>query len=296
MGNMITRPIASAAERIAASTYLWGHTGSGPAADRRFAATDIVMKDASGNVNLANNVSIQFKNTSGTDLAMLNVNGSNNLLFGPSGAFVGSYIFYSGGAELARLTSAGELCLGVTAASVSTKFSVLAAANGISLRVGNGAVGAYMSNTSGTAAWQPFSFNNNGNSYNQIGSITCSSTATAYNTSSDYRLKGQIEDLEGCGAFIDAIRPRKWIFNIDGSPGAGFIAHEFAEVSPSSVHGEKDEIQIRKIVDEETGEETEVEEPKYQSMQASSPEVMANIIAELQSLRARVAELESAAS
>lgn len=50
MALMTTRPIASAAERIAASTYLWGHTGSGPAADRRIAATDIPMKDANGNI------------------------------------------------------------------------------------------------------------------------------------------------------------------------------------------------------------------------------------------------------
>ena len=48
MGNMTTRTIASAAERIAASTYLWGHTSSGPAVDRRFAATDILMRDANG--------------------------------------------------------------------------------------------------------------------------------------------------------------------------------------------------------------------------------------------------------
>lgn len=48
MGNIITRPIASAAERIAASTYLWSHTGSSPAVDRRIAATDIPMKGGNG--------------------------------------------------------------------------------------------------------------------------------------------------------------------------------------------------------------------------------------------------------
>ena len=52
MANIITRPIASAAERIAAATYMWGHTGSAPAADRRFAVTDFLMKNASGNVGL----------------------------------------------------------------------------------------------------------------------------------------------------------------------------------------------------------------------------------------------------
>lgn len=59
MGNMTTRPIASAAERVAASTYLWCHTSSGPAVDRRIAATDIPMKDASGDLP-----SLKFANTS----------------------------------------------------------------------------------------------------------------------------------------------------------------------------------------------------------------------------------------
>ena len=66
----------------------------------------------------------------------------------------------------------------------------------------------------------------------------------------------------------------------DGSKFVGFLAHEFAEVSPSSVNGEKD------AVDAEGN-------PKYQGMQAGTAEVIANLVAELQSLRQRVAALES---
>ena len=61
----------------------------------------------------------------------------------------------------------------------------------------------------------------------------------------------------------------------------GFVAHEFAEVSPSSVTGSKD------AVDADGN-------PIYQAMQASSAEVMANIVAELQSLRKRIDVLEAA--
>lgn len=61
MANMITRPIASAAERIAASTYIWCHTGSGPATDRRLAATDIVTRDASGNAQVGNPSTIKAR-------------------------------------------------------------------------------------------------------------------------------------------------------------------------------------------------------------------------------------------
>ena len=65
-----------------------------------------------------------------------------------------------------------------------------------------------------------------------------------------------------------------------GDKGVGFLAHEFAEVSPLSVSGEKD------AVDADG-------KPVYQSMQASTSEVIANLVAELQSLRKRLAALEA---
>ncbi len=119
-------------------------------------------------------------------------------------------------------------------------------------------------------------FNPNG----LVGSISTSGTTTSFNTTSDYRVKIDPQPLTGSGKFIDALQPKTWTWAQDGLQGTGFIAHEFQQVSPVSVSGEKD------AVDEDG-------EPILQSMQASSSEVMANIIAELQSLRQRVAELES---
>lgn len=206
----------------------------------------------------------------------------------------GPIILGTNNSERFRLLETGELCLGASTTLASAKVRILSASNGAVISCGNGLVGAYMSNTSGTAAWQPFSFCNNGSSLSQIGSITCTTTTTAYNTSSDYRLKENIVDLEDSGDLIDALRPRRGNWKEDGSDFCGFIAHEFAEVFPASVQGVKDETEIRTVVDEATGEETEVEVPKMQSMQASSSEVMAVVIAELQSLRKRVAELEAA--
>ena len=113
-----------------------------------------------------------------------------------------------------------------------------------------------------------------------VGSIAVTTTATQYNTSSDYRLKIVIGPLTSSGAFIDALKPCYGTWKLDGSPFVGFLAHEFQEVSPSSVTGAKDETGV-------SGE------PVYQAMQASSSEVMANIVAELQSLRRRVAALEA---
>jgi hypothetical protein len=113
-----------------------------------------------------------------------------------------------------------------------------------------------------------------------VGAITHNGTNTTYGTSSDYRLKNITGDLTESGAFIDALKPKVGTWKSNGAPFVGFLAHEFQEVSPSSVTGEKDKV-------DEKGE------PEYQVMQASSAEVMANIIAELQSLRKRVAELEN---
>jgi hypothetical protein len=108
-----------------------------------------------------------------------------------------------------------------------------------------------------------------------VGSISTNGTITIYNTTSDYRLKNNQQPLTGSGAFIDALQPKTWNWAQNGSKGAGFIAHEFAEVSPSSVNGEKD------ALDAEGN-------PVYQSMQASSAEVIANLVAEIQSLRQRL--------
>jgi hypothetical protein len=113
-----------------------------------------------------------------------------------------------------------------------------------------------------------------------VGNISITGSATTYNSGSDYRLKDITGPVINSGTFIDALKPKVGSWKSDGSKFVGFLAHEFAEVSPSSVSGEKD------AVDSDG-------KPIYQAMQASSSEVIANLVAELQSLRARVAALEN---
>ena len=114
----------------------------------------------------------------------------------------------------------------------------------------------------------------------EVGLISHNDTVTVYGGTSDYRLKDITGPLIDSGAFIDALKPKVGTWKADGSRFVGFVAHEFAEVSPSSVVGEKD------AVDAEGN-------PKYQAMQASSSEVIANLVAELQSVRQRLAAIES---
>jgi len=114
-----------------------------------------------------------------------------------------------------------------------------------------------------------------------IGSVTRVGTTSAviYNTTSDYRLKTVIAPVINSGERIDLLEPIEYDWNTGGR-AKGFLAHQFAEVYPNSVTGKKDAV-------DKNGN------PVYQAMQASSAEVMADLISEIQSIRKRIAILEA---
>ena len=75
-----------------------------------------------------------------------------------------------------------------------------------------------------------------------VGNISVSASATAYNTSSDYRLKDNVAPMTGALARVALLKPVTYSWKIDGSAGEGFIAHELQEVCPLAVTGEKDAV------------------------------------------------------
>jgi hypothetical protein len=75
-----------------------------------------------------------------------------------------------------------------------------------------------------------------------VGTISVTSSSTAYNTSSDYRLKNTIAPMTGALAKVAQLKPCTYKWKADGSDGEGFIAHELAEVCPQAVTGEKDAV------------------------------------------------------
>jgi hypothetical protein len=79
-------------------------------------------------------------------------------------------------------------------------------------------------------------------STSQVGSISVTTTATSYVTSSDYRLKNTIAPMTGALAKVALLKPCTYKWDADGSDGEGFIAHELAEVCPQAVTGEKDAV------------------------------------------------------
>ena len=75
-----------------------------------------------------------------------------------------------------------------------------------------------------------------------VGSITVSSTSTAYNTSSDYRLKENLTPITDGIERVKLLQPKRFNFIGDDKVVDGFVAHEAQEVVPESVTGEKDAI------------------------------------------------------
>jgi hypothetical protein len=80
------------------------------------------------------------------------------------------------------------------------------------------------------------------NSAARVGAINFTTTTTAYQTSSDYRLKNTIAPMTGALAKVALLKPCTYKWNVDNSDGQGFIAHELQEVVPDCVTGEKDAV------------------------------------------------------
>jgi hypothetical protein len=75
-----------------------------------------------------------------------------------------------------------------------------------------------------------------------VGEINTNGSSTSYVTSSDYRLKHDIQPMTGALAKVAQLKPVTYKWNINDSESQGFIAHELQEVVPECVTGEKDAV------------------------------------------------------
>ncbi len=112
-----------------------------------------------------------------------------------------------------------------------------------------------------------------------VGSTVNNSGGTAFNTTSDYRLKENVAPMTGALATVSALKPCTYTWKADGSVGQGFIAHELQAVVPDAVTGEKD------------GEE--MQGVDYGKITPLLTAALQEAIAEIQSLKARIAVLEA---
>jgi hypothetical protein len=192
-------------------------------------------------------------------------------------------LFAPAGSEAMRVDGGARLLVGVQTPSVSSSQSgefYGATTYGyvfVNTTAANYPMCVWNQATTGTRSLVAFM---QGASATVIGSIVYNGTNTVYNTTSDYRLKTVIGAVTDAGQRIDALQPVEYTWNSNGTHARGFLAHQFQEVYADSVTGAKD------AVDADG-------KPAYQQMQASTSEVIADLVAELQSLRARVTQLES---
>ena len=78
-------------------------------------------------------------------------------------------------------------------------------------------------------------------SASKVGSITYSNSATAYNTSSDYRLKENVEYDFDATTRLKQLKPARFNFIEDADTTVdGFLAHEVQDVVPEAITGTKD--------------------------------------------------------
>lgn len=73
-----------------------------------------------------------------------------------------------------------------------------------------------------------------------VGTIKANGSSTSYNTSSDYRLKEDVQPMTGASDRVLALKPCNFAWKDGGSRVDGFLAHEAQEVVPEAVTGEKD--------------------------------------------------------
>jgi len=146
---------------------------------------------------------------------------------------------------------------------------------------------------------------------------------SAYNTSSDYRLKTDIKSVVDPSTRLLKLKPINFAWIVDGARTDGFLAHELAEEIPDATTGEKDgtkveeyvtspavyrEVTIEAVIDE-NGNEVEAERtetelvseavtaertvPDYQGIDQAK--IVPLLVAALQDALKRIAVLENGA-
>ncbi len=267
----------------AASTLLLGYSNG---AGHGYRIRSNVSTTVDGGFNIEYN--------DGTDLYRVDHDGGS-----------GFHAWYMGGSERMRIDSSGNVGIGTSSSVGSNSTS-----EGFWFDENEAARFSRASNSplilnriTTTGAIQSIRYNGA-----QVGSISVTASATAYNTSSDYRLKTDAQPMTGASARVQALNPVNFEWVADGTRVDGFLAHEAQAIVPESVTGTKDAMRDEEyevtpaVLDEDGNEATPAvmgtrSVPDYQAIDQSKlvpllTAALQEALTEINDLKARVTALE----
>ena len=138
----------------------------------------------------------------------------------------------------------------------------------------------------------------------EVGSIVTNTSSTTYNTSSDYRLKENIDYSWDATTRLKQLKPARfnWIKDDTNTLLEGFLAHEVSSIVPEAVTGEKDAMtdpilwathDIHPLPEgKKVGDVKTAPVPDYQSIDHSK--LIPLMVKTIQELEARIKTLEDA--
>jgi hypothetical protein len=151
----------------------------------------------------------------------------------------------SGGtmAERARIDSGGKFFVGCTTLPAAARTKGVAinsnSTGGIQIYQTIGYSDWAISSTSGSIC---YFYSDNGSALVYAGAISVNGNVTTYGSVSDYRLKENVQPMQGALDKVMLLNPVTYSFKEGGQESQGFIAHELQAVVPDAVTGEKDAV------------------------------------------------------